>query len=85
MFTLGQCCVPPTGMSHTEECGAGRMAAAFRRGEEEAAAAPTPCPRCNGRGYLTDDPCPDCPAVPGTYDTHECQACEGLGEEIEPR
>lgn len=46
------------------------------------AAAPSPCPRCSGLGYLTEDPLPGCPAF-GGYEERECPACEGSGERTE--
>lgn len=41
---------------------------------------PTPCPRCHGRGYFTEDPAPDCPSVAYVGTEIECRACEGSGE-----
>lgn len=38
-------------------------------------AQPTPCPACHGRGYVTEDPLPECPGV--DYEEHECRKCEG--------
>lgn len=44
--------------------------------------APAPCPRCKGRGYITEDPMPDCPGV--GYEEHECPTCEGSGKAMTP-
>lgn len=45
-----------------------------------ASAPSSPCPRCHGSGYLTEDPLPGCPAGPSVYEARECPACEGTGE-----
>lgn len=44
------------------------------------ASPPTPCPRCHGRGYFTEDPAPDCPSVAYVGTEIECRACDGSGE-----
>lgn len=40
----------------------------------------SPCPACRGRGYVTEDPMPDCPSVTYVGTESECSKCEGTGE-----
>lgn len=47
---------------------------------ELARPSPTPCPACHGRGYVTEDPAPECPSVAYLGTESECSKCEGTGE-----